>query len=293
MVVGHEPSGWVAGWGAGMEGLKKGDRVLLAGVMGCGHCDNCRQGYNTACEVEVSGLAWKRHGVDAASVVVPASNVLPIPDEMPMETAAVLTCAGGTAYTTVQETALRPEDRLAIFGLGPVGLSLLILAKSYGVRAIGLDLAPERLRLAEQLGVDRVVDCGKEDPVAAVQKWSGGLGCEVVAECVGVSKTRLQALGMARTRGRVAMAGLGAEPLTFGLQDVLIGRQARLMGIAATPIRYFPSLIRWTAEKKLPFDKLITHRFPLEKAQEAFAVMESGKCGKVIFEVSNTFMGGI
>jgi len=289
MIAGHEPAGWVAGWGPGVHHLKKGQRALLAGVVGCGYCGHCREGYNTACETEVSGLAWKRHGVDAPYAVVPAANVLPIPDEMSMETATVLTCAGGTAYTTIQETGLRPEDRLAIIGLGPVGLSLLILAKSYGARVIGLDIAPDRLKMAEQLGIDRIAHSGKEDPVKAVRKWSKGLGCEVVAECVGLSQTRSQALGMVRVRGRVAMAGLGPEPLSFNLQDVLIGRQARLMGIAATPIKYFPSLIHHTAEHSLPFEKLITHRFPLHQAEEAFSAMESGKSGKVIFEVSNDF----
>jgi propanol-preferring alcohol dehydrogenase len=289
MIMGHEPAGWIADWGIGVQGLKKGERVLLAGVMGCGHCDHCREGYNTACETGLSGLAWKRHGVDTSYAVVPKENVIPLPEGVSLEAASVLTCAGGTAYTVVRETVLRPEDRLAIIGLGPVGLSLLILAKSYGVRVFGMDLMPERLKLAEELGIDEVVNSGQKDPLEAVRKWSKGLGCDVVAECVGNSQTRVQAMGMVRIRGRIAMAGLGPEPIPFNLQDVLIGRQARLLGIAATPIRYFQPLLRRATEFKLPFEKIITHRFPLEKAEEAFTVMESGKSGKVIFEIADSF----
>jgi threonine dehydrogenase-like Zn-dependent dehydrogenase len=93
---------------------------------------------------------------------------------------------------------------------------------------------------------------------------------------------------MAAVRGRVAFAGLGGEPLTLSADRFFVGGQIKLVGIAATPLRYFTPLIRRTVEYGLPFERLITHRFPLEQAEEAFAVMESGKSGKVVFEVANS-----
>ncbi|HZO92024.1 MAG TPA: alcohol dehydrogenase catalytic domain-containing protein [Chthonomonadaceae bacterium] len=286
LIVGHEPAGWVAALGEGVTGLKVGSRVLLAGVLGCGRCAWCRQGYNTACEQGVSGLGWKRHGCDATAIVWPAGNVFVLPEAMSLETATLLTCAGGTAYTALREADLGGEDRLAIVGLGPVGQCLLILAKSLGVRTVGIDVVSRRLEQALSLGLDCAVDATGEDPVAAVRRWSGGRGCEVVAECVGLAQTRHQALEMAATRGRVAFAGLGSEPLTLSADRFFIGGQIRLIGIAATPLRYFPALIQRTVEYNLPFERLITHRFALEQAEEAFAVMESGQSGKVLFEVA-------
>ena len=110
-------------------------------------------------------------------------------------------------------------------------------------------------------------------------------------ECVGSDITQVQALRMAAVRGRVGFAGLGAKLFSASVDELFIGRQLKVMGIAATPIKYFPDLIQLAAEQKLPFEKLITHKFPLEKAEEAFAVMESGKSGKVMFEISNQGTG--
>ncbi|HZT42549.1 MAG TPA: alcohol dehydrogenase catalytic domain-containing protein [Chthonomonadaceae bacterium] len=291
LIVGHEPAGWIAEIGEGVTGLQTGDRVLLAGVVGCGRCAWCHQGYNTACEAGVSGLGWKRHGCDATHIVWPAANVFVLPEKMSLDCATVLTCAGGTAYTTLRETDLRGEDRLAIVGLGPVGLCLLLLAKSLGVRTVGVDVAPNRLEQALNLGLDCAVDASQEDAVAAVRRWSGGRGCEVVAECVGKPETKHQALEMAATRGRVAIAGLGGEPLSLNTDRFFIGGQLRLIGILATPLRYFAPLIQRTVEYDLPFERLITHHFPLEAAAEAFAVMESGRSGKVLFDVAEKLNG--
>ncbi|HLK56379.1 MAG TPA: zinc-binding dehydrogenase [Chthonomonadaceae bacterium] len=212
-------------------------------------------------------------------IVWPAANVFVLPETMSLDTATVLTCAGGTAYTALRETDLRGEDRLAIVGLGPVGLCLLILAKSLGVRTVGVDIAANRLEQALALGLDCAVDASREDAVAAVRRWSGGRGCDVVAECVGKPETKHQALEMAATRGRVALAGLGGEPLAINTGRFFIGGQLRLIGILATPLRYFAPLIERTVAYDLPFARLITHHFPLEAASEAFALMESGRGG--------------
>ena len=287
MVVGHEPSGWVAELGPGVTGLTPGTPVLLAGVIGCGRCRWCRQGYNTACEMGVSGLGWKRHGCNAQYISWPATNVIPLPEGVSLDAATVLTCAGGTAYTALREARLRTEDRLAVVGLGPVGLCALILAKAMGVQTVGVDIVPERLQQGLALGLDLAVNASETDPVGAVKEWSGGRGCDVVAECVGSAVARNQSLEMAAVRGRVAFAGLGGEPLTLSADRLFVGGQIQLIGIAATPLRYFPDLLERTARQKLPFDRLITHRFPLERAAEAFALMESGKSGKVLFDVAD------
>lgn len=288
MVEGHEPAGWVESVGPGVTGITRGDRVLLAGVVSCGRCRWCLRGYNTACEEGPSGLAWNHHGVDAEYAVWPAVNVIKLPDSVSLDTAAVLTCAGGTAYTVARETGLSGEDRLAIVGLGPVGLSLLLFAKSLGVPTIGIDLSPARLKLATDLGLDRAVLGEEEDAAKAVREFTGGRGCDVVAECVGLPNTQELSLSLAATRGRVAMAGLGNGPVCFNPMHYMIGRQLRIIGILATPLRYFPDMVERVAACNLPFERLITHRFPLSEAAEAFAVMESGQSGKVLFTVAES-----
>lgn len=288
-IAGHEPSGWVYELGAGVKGFAPGQRVLIAGVFSCGHCIHCRSGYNTACENGVSGLHWNNHGCDAEFISVPAANVLALPDSVSFDTATVLTCAGGTAMTIAKETGLRGGQKLAIVGLGPVGLSLLIIAKALGVQVVGIDVSQTRIQTAKKLGIDHAIDASKEDPVASVRKWSNSKGCEVVAECVGKGVTQLQAIEMAANRGKIAMAGLGDDSVPSDVLQRIIGNGGlTLVGIAATPIKHMHSLIAMTAELQLPFNSMITHRFSLEQASEALALMESGQCGKILFDLTDS-----
>ena len=145
---------------------------MLAGVVGCAECPACLGGFNTACWKGPTGLAWGRHGATATHVVWPERCVLPLPSALSFDSAAVLTCAGGTAYTIVRETRLTAADRLAVVGLGPVGLSLVILAKAMGASVVGIDLDKSRLDQASALGADSVVDASSQDAIAAVRAFS-------------------------------------------------------------------------------------------------------------------------
>jgi 2-desacetyl-2-hydroxyethyl bacteriochlorophyllide A dehydrogenase len=285
MIIGHEPAGYVAAVGAGVTAFAPGDRVMLAGVVGCAECPACLAGFNTACWKGPSGLAWGRHGATATHIAWPERCVLTLPDSLSFDAAAVLTCAGGTAYTIVRETRLAAGERLAVVGLGPVGLSLVILAKALGVSVIGVDLDARRLEQATALGADSVVDASSQDAVAAVRGWSQGRGCDVTADCAGAPRARSAAIEMAATRGRVALAGLGTGALAIEVDRSFIGRQLTVQGIAATPLAYFPALLAWVTEKRLPFESMITHHFPLDRASEAFELMAGGKSGKVIIDV--------
>jgi (R,R)-butanediol dehydrogenase / meso-butanediol dehydrogenase / diacetyl reductase len=287
MIIGHEPAGYVGAVGSGVTAFAPGDRVMLAGVVGCAECPACLEGFNTACWKGPTGLAWGRHGATATHIVWPARYVLALPSALSFDAATVLTCAGGTAYTIVRETRLSSEDRLAIVGLGPVGLSLVILAKAMGASVVGVDLDTRRLEQASALGADSVVDASSQDAIAAVRAFSRGRGCDVTADCAGQPRARSSAIEMAATRGRVALAGLGVGAVGIDVDRAFIGRQLTVMGIAATPLAYFPSLLGWATEKSLPFESMITHHFPLDRASEAFELMAAGKSGKVIVDVTD------
>jgi|GEM_PF-530599 len=287
-ISGHEATGWILELGSNVEEFALGQRVLVAGVFGCNTCPQCKEGFNTGCENGVSGLHWNNHGCNAEYISIPASNVIPLPDKVSFDTAAVLTCAGGTAMTIMQETGLQKNQKLAIVGLGPVGLSLLILAKSIGVQVAGVEISQARIKMAKELGLDLVVDPTEEDPILAIRRWSSNNGCEIVAECVGKTDTQLQSLEMVANRGKIAYAGLSNDKVPLTILQSIIGKGGlTLIGIAATPIVYMKELVSLTAEKKLPFSKLITHHFKLENALEALILMEKGTSGKIIFDVAD------
>ncbi|HVF74461.1 MAG TPA: zinc-binding dehydrogenase [Acidimicrobiales bacterium] len=283
VVPGHEPVGVVEHAGDAAPVALLGTRVLVAGVVGCGGCAMCRSGVNNACAQAVA-MGLSRDGADATHVVVPWTNVVALPDELSCDAAAVLTCAGGTAYTVMRECGVTGEDQVAVLGLGPVGLSLVILATSMGATVVGSDPVAARRRQALDLGAAAVVDPSTGDAAELLQAATSGRGYDVVAECVGRAETQKLALAVVAMRGRVAMAGLGDEPVTVNWMRDVLARHARVVGISATPIAYFPALVERAARLRLPFERLVTHRFPLEQAVEAFAVMESGDCGKVVFD---------
>ncbi|HEV8246598.1 MAG TPA: zinc-binding dehydrogenase [Polyangiaceae bacterium] len=288
IIAGHEPAGWAMQSGAGARSAARGTRVLVAGVIGCGRCAQCLAGYNTACEAGPYGLHWRHHGGDAEYLVMPAVNALPLPDAVSFDTAVVLACAGGTAMTGLRECGASAGMQLGVVGLGPVGLCAVILGRALGCSVFGLDPNPERRKLALELGAAQVSDPLQQDALGEVKSWSGGRGCEVTLECVGNAAAQKLALELLGARGTAGMAGLGGEPLALDVTHSLIGKSgARIVGIAATPIKYFHELLALAAHAALPFERLITHRLPLERAQEALELMESGRSGKVVLEIAS------
>lgn len=157
VVSGHEPAGIVDALGEGTTGVEPGQRVLVAGVVGCGTCDHCTEGCNTACDFGARGLHGAFDGSNGPYVVVPAQNAIPLPDGLSFEVAATLTCAGGTAATILHETNAAAHDAVVIVGLGPVGLSVLLLAKSLGASVAAIDTNAARMEQARVLGADLVV----------------------------------------------------------------------------------------------------------------------------------------
>jgi threonine dehydrogenase-like Zn-dependent dehydrogenase len=286
VISGHEPTGWIDALAAGVTGPVKGTRVLVAGVIGCGRCARCIAGFNTACEGGGGGLHATHDGSNAPYIVIPAANVFPLPDSMSFDTAAVLTCAGGTAMTMVKETNLSGEDTVAIVGLGPVGLCMMLLAQSYGCRVVGIDRAPARLEKARALGLQHSVDAAGEDLLGTVRRLCEGRGADVVAECAGTAGARLTALQIARRRGRVALSGIGEEPDLESVTALAIRNDLLIRGIAATPALYFPLLIERADRCNIPFHRLVTHHFALPEAGAALALMATGKCGKILIDMA-------
>ncbi len=219
---------------------------------------------------------------------MPEINVLRLPDSISFEVASLLSCAGGTAMTIIQDTNVKPGDRLAIIGLGPVGLCLIVIALSVGIEVVGIDISEYRLELARKLGITLTINQHSETILQTISKWSKGLGCNVVAECVGLASTQKQSFDLVANRGTIALAGLGNKDFNANLGALAISKGGiKLVGIAATPIVYFKELLKIAT--KLSFKKIITHSFPIDDAEEAFRIMENGNCGKVILEIENQF----
>ena len=151
---------------------------------------------------EMKGYGGKVHGSDADYVIATENNAFPLPDELSFEEGAFLGCNAGTAYQCGVELRLSADDTVAIYGLGPVGLCALLVAKARGSRVIGVDPVADRRKLAEELGADAVLDGDRADVTDEVKRMTGGEGAEAALDLTGVPVAR-----QSGADGRALVAG--------------------------------------------------------------------------------------
>ena len=281
-IPGHEPSGVVEAIGPGVSTVHVGDRVSVYHYLGCGHCKHCRAGNMQWC-VERKGYGGPIHGADADLILSDERNCLPLPDELSFAHGALMACAAGTAFSSVRKLQVTGEDTVAIFGQGPVGLCGLLMAKAMGGRVIAVEPIAERRAVSKDLGADVVVDPGEGDVLAAIRDLTHGEGADMAFETSGSVAGQTGAVDCLRLGGKAVFVGFGAREKSISPAQ-FIGRQLTLMGSFVMPIHMYWDLADLILEHQLPLERMVTHRFSIEQAPEAFEVFDSGRTGKVILE---------
>ena len=284
VVTGHEPCGEVAALGPNTAGPPVGERVVVYHYSGCGICEHCRVGWEQLCvtgkhKVYGGGAA---DGGNAEYMVVPARTLVPLPEELSFEEGAALACGTGTAYGALVRLNVSGRDTLAVFGQGPVGASATLLAKAMGARVIAVDVSPARLEFAREMGADHVVDGRQGDPVAAVKQLTHGRGADATLDATGNAEARAQMVRSARVWGRACFVG---ERGTVTLEPTpdIIHKQLTIHGSWTFSLPLLAEAIRFVVERKVPLGKLITRRYRLDQADEAFREFEGGSVGKSVF----------
>jgi threonine dehydrogenase-like Zn-dependent dehydrogenase len=285
-IGGHEPCGQVAAIGAGVEGVTVGDRVMIHHYSGCGRCKYCRIGYEQLClhGHKIYGLGT--HGGNADQMLVPARCLIPLPDELTFAEGAAIACGTGTAYMALKKLDVSGRDTLAIYGQGPVGLSATLLGRAMGARIIAIDVAPARLELARTLGADEVVNPLDDDPIGAVRDLTHDEGADATLDCTGNATARAQTVRSARVFGRACFVGEGGT-VTLEPSPDIIHRHLTLYGSWTFPTVGLAECARFVVDRAIPLARLITHRFSLDQAEEAFRTFDGGATGKCVFEVGH------
>ena len=285
--MGHEPCGVIAALGPGARGVAIGRRVMVYHYSGCGRCKYCRIGYEQLCVdgFEYYGSSRPRGfgGGHADYMVVPDRVCIPLPDEMSFEAGAAVACGTGTAYSALKRIALSGHDTMAVFGQGPVGLSATMIGRAMGAHIIAIDVVPYRLELARKLGAAETVNAAERDAVEAVKALTRGEGAEAVLECTGRPDVRVQAVESAKVFGRVCFAG---ETGSVAFEDVsrqILHKLITIHGAWTFSTWMLEEAANWIVHRNLPIDDLITHRFPLAQAEEAYRLFQQGQTGKVVF----------
>lgn len=277
-VPGHENAGEVAAVDAATR-VRVGDRVAVNCHVTCGACEHCRNGDLYFCEM-LSVIGFDRDGGYADYVLVPESSCMPIPDAISFEQASLMVDMLGTPFQAFKRAGLRAGEQIAIWGAGPIGMGLLMTAVQAGVRAAVMDTSEYRLKLARDFQPEVVINPGADDVGDRLRKWTDGRGVRAGFDCVGSEKVCLQALPNLSKKGTLVVVGV-SHRLTIDPWEHLICRELTILGTRNFNTGYFPEMAR-LIEGGLPVLKTVTHRFPLEKAAEAFSLFASGECGKIL-----------
>lgn len=207
-IPGHEGVGTIVKLGPGVTVRALGDRVAIPWLgHACGHCQYCIDGWETLCEAQQNS-GYSVDGAFADYAVADASYVVPVPDEVSSFDAAPLTCAGVTTYKAIKVAEVQPSERVAVFGIGGLGHLAVQYAHLVGAEVIAVDIQPDKLELARELGADHVVDATQTDPVKAI----ADLGGADVAVALAVTPQAFeQAFASLRRGGRLVCVALPPE----------------------------------------------------------------------------------
>jgi threonine 3-dehydrogenase len=281
MVVGHEFMGEIAALGDGVEGLRVGQRVSGEGHVTCGHCRNCKGGRREFCHNHV-GVGVTRPGAFAEYVVIPAANVFPVPDHISDDLASVLDPLGNATHTALRFD-LVGEDVL-VTGAGPIGVMAAAIARHVGARFVVVtDVNDYRLGMAAAMGADRVVNVIRQ-PLAPVMAGLGmSEGFDVGLEMSGAEAAFNQMLDAMNNGGRIAVLGIPPGPMTLDVNDVIF-KGLQIQGIYGR--RIFETWYKMAAmlQSGLDVSGVITHHYPVDDFEQAFATVNAGECGKVVLE---------
>ena len=284
MITGHEPCGVIAELGTGSpETLKVGDRVMCHHYSGCGICELCSMGYEQLCPTgHVTYGGGTGHGANADYILVPSRTLVHLHDSLSFEEGAAISCGTGTAWNGLQKMNISGRDTVVVFGQGPVGLSGTLSAKSMGARVIGVDVVSERLALSKELGADHVVNASNDDPVAAILELTGGLGASASLETSGNPTARQQVLQCLAPFGRCCYVGVGG-PAEIDFNRDVIFKVITIFGSWTFSKAELIEISRFFVDTRAPLSKLITHRYSLDQAEEAFQEFDSSTTGKCVF----------
>jgi len=285
LIAGHEPCGVVAEVGSCVSEAqaRTGMRVMVHHYKGCGVCKHCRTGWPQLCRAGIVVYGATANGAHAPYMKVPASTLVPLPDELSFEVGAAVSCGTGTAYSALKRIGLSGRETIAIFGQGPVGLAATQLAKAMGARVIALDVSDTRLALAKELGADVTVNSNKEDPVPAINDQTHGEGAEFTMDCSANPDARLAAVRSTGTWGTVALVGEGNE-LTVDVSKDLLRRQLTLMASWTFSTVIQAECAQFIVDRSIPAKKVFTHRYErLDQGEEAYKLFDKQDSGKGVF----------
>ncbi len=283
VTLGHEVAGTVAELGDGVTRLRLGERVVTETYFStCGQCEHCRTGRPNLCAVRRSIGSFEDGGF-ASKVLVPASIVHSLPDELGFPEAALVEPLACVVRGLLELNELMAGDRVVITGPGPIGLLALQVAKAAGARTVILGTAADaaRLELAERLGADGVLTVEAADTLESAVTGALGGQPNVAIECSGASPAPGLLLRLVEKAGRYVQVGLYGKPITLDVDKVCY-KELRVSGsFATTPSSWYRALAL-ASSGAVSLAAIVGATFPLSDWERAFEAVAQRTPGKVL-----------
>lgn len=265
VIQGHEASGTIANLGPDVSGWSEGDRVVVAAGRSCNECPNCRHGDTANC-LQTRIMAFAYDGAWAEYTVAQATGLTRVPDNVPLEQAAILADAVSTPYGAVVRTGkVGIGEAVGVWGVGGVGTHIVQLARLVGAAPIiALDINPDVRTRALELGADVAFDSRDPDIKARIDEVTGGRGLDVAFDAVGMQVTFEQALDCLTVGGRLVSVGMSAECPTIGPTSMFGLTKKQVLGHLGYQNADIETLAKLVSLGRLDVSRSITRIIPLE-----------------------------
>jgi len=280
LTLGHEVAGVVEEVGSQVINVKAGDRVCLHYLVTCGDCYYCSTGNEQFC---TSGAMIGKHldGGYAEYIGVPSRNAFSLPDELSFEEGAVLMCSSATSLHALRKAEVKPGERVAIFGVGGLGMSAVQLARAFGALDVyAVDVDEKKLEVAEGFGAIPI-NARAGDPVEELQRLTGGKGVDVALELIGLPLTMRQAVQSLAVFGRAVIAGITDRTVEIAPYADLLMKEAQVVGASDHLAQELPLLLDMVRHRLLDLSQVITATIPLdaEVINQVLDRLERGEAG--------------
>ncbi|MBM4763369.1 2,3-butanediol dehydrogenase [Bacillus sp. B15-48] len=264
MIMSHEFTGEIVEIGDGVTKFEVGDRVVVSPIISCMECPSCRDGiFNTCDNLKAYGIHY--NGGFAEYAVIPEANVIPIPDSLSYELAAIVEPAS-VAMQAVHTSTLKIGDKVAVFGAGPIGLLITQCAKAAGASQIFVvEIEEARQKLAFEMGADIVINPLEEDAAQKILELTDG-GVNIAYEAAGVEATFNAALDSIRHNGEVMIVSVFTKPVTYN--PVIQEKGQKKIHTSRGYFKIFPRVIALLQKGSLQVEPIITSKIALDDIVE-------------------------
>ncbi|CDQ38456.1 galactitol-1-phosphate 5-dehydrogenase [Virgibacillus salexigens] len=291
MVFGHEFAGEVVETGSAVEEIQVGDRVSGCPTYCCGKCMYCQKGELARCE-KLIVIGAKHPGAYAEYVKLPEANVIPIPDGVDFDTAAMIEPSAVVAHGFYR-TSLQPGQDVAIMGCGNIGLLAIQWAKVFGARHIyAIDIDEQKLATAKQLGADYIIHSREVPAYQQLHKVTDGLGADIAIEAAGSPVTSAQIFSLIKKGGEVVFMGIPYADVMIErfYFEHIVRNELTVLGSwnaisSPYPGKEWEMAMNFMKNGQLNVKPIISHRIPLIDGPSIFEtiIQQQGSFGKVLF----------